>query len=158
LRRLFLVAAFALTAVTSLALPASAGTLDTLITAATPGLVEILGVVLTGLIGWAANVARQKWGIEIEVRHREALQSALLNGARLALARQLTGAAAADLIIGFVRQSVPDALAALRPSVETLEILAGAKLEEAIRDGVQVTVPSVDALSAALANATGRRR
>ncbi len=32
-----------------------------------------IGLVLTGIIAWAASKAPQKWGVEIEARHREAL-------------------------------------------------------------------------------------
>ena len=58
--------------------------MQSIIAAVTPGILEILGVLLTGIIGWAATKARQKWNIDIEARHRKALQSALLTGATLA--------------------------------------------------------------------------
>jgi hypothetical protein len=58
-----------------------------LVQALLPHALEILGAVLTVLIGWAADAARRNWGIQIEAKHREALQSALLTGARMAIQR-----------------------------------------------------------------------
>ena len=37
---------------------ASAGRLDTIISATTPGVLDLIGVALTGIIGWAATMAR----------------------------------------------------------------------------------------------------
>lgn len=136
------------------AMPASAGATSDFITAAAPGVVELIGLALTWLIGWAASRARQKWGIEIEARHREALQSALLNGARLALNRQLTGKAAIDLVLTYIRASVPDAIGALKASPEVLTDLARAKLEQAAAEKARdLTGAAVDKLADALRRA-----
>ncbi|MBD9528366.1 hypothetical protein IB235_16235 [Paracoccus sp. PAR01] len=112
-------------------MPATAAPLDAFITAATPSIIELLGAFLTAAIALAARTARQKWGIEIEAKHREALQSAILTGARLAIAGRLDTAAAIQLILKHVSVSVPDAVTALQPSAEVLENLARAKLQEA---------------------------
>lgn len=101
-----------------------------IIDAASPHLLEIAGLVLTALIGWAANTARRKWGVDIDAKHREALHSALMTGARLAASRQLTAAAAVDLILGYVKTSVPGAVGKLNPPQSVLENLAKAKLQE----------------------------
>lgn len=98
-----------------------------------PHVMEIIGILLTAIIGWAAAKARQKWGIDIQAHHREALHWALHTGTQLALERKLTGEAARSLILDYVRRSVPDALAAISPSPATLENLAESKLEEARR-------------------------
>lgn len=135
---------------------AHAGALGDFMTAAAPGVVELIGLALTGIIGWAAARARAKWGIEIEARHREALQSALLNGARLALDRQMTGKAAIDLVLTFIRASVPDAIGNLKASPEVLTDLARAKLEQAAAEKARdVTGAAVDKLADALRKATG---
>lgn len=110
---------------------AMASPVGDIITAITPGLVEILGVLLTGIIAWAAAMAREKWGVDIEARHRAALQSALMSGARLALDRKLDAKAALDLILSYARASVPDAIRVLNPPAQVLEDLARAKLQEA---------------------------
>lgn len=102
-----------------------------IIVAAAPGLIELFGVALAALLGWAANTARKRWGIEIEAKHREALQSAILNGARMALEGNLTGQAAIRLILSHVQASVPGAVTALQPTKTVLENLAKAKLQEA---------------------------
>ncbi len=104
--------------------------MEDLIKALEPHLMEILGLVVTAVIGWAATAARKRWGIEIEAKHREALQSAVLTGARLAMQRQMTASKAVELILGYVEASVPDALRALRPREDVLSNLARAKLQE----------------------------
>ncbi|MDF3606353.1 hypothetical protein PE067_09495 [Paracoccus sp. DMF-8] len=125
-----------------------------IIAAITPGLVEILGVLLTGIIAWAASKAREKWGIDIEARHRDALQSALMTGARLALANELTGKDAINLILNYVRQSVPDAIGKLNPDADVLMDLAKAKLEQAVTEKARdLTGGAVDKLTDALKRA-----
>lgn len=105
--------------------------MDLIKAAVLPHLLEIINILLAGLVAWVANVARKKWGVDIEARHREALQSALLTGARLALDRKLDARAGLQLILSYVRASVPDAILALNPSAKVLEDLAQAKLQEA---------------------------
>ena len=119
--------------------------MQTILNAAMPHVLEILGLALTGIIGWAATTARQKWGIDIAARHRDALHSALMTGAQLAIARELTGRAALELTLGYVRSSVPDAIGALKPNPAVLQNLAEAKLKDA-----------QDMLTGALHNAIAR--
>ncbi|WP_449044211.1 hypothetical protein [Paracoccus versutus] len=131
--------------------------MQTIITAAAPHILELLGLVLTGIIGWAAAAARRKWGIDIEASHREAMHWALYTGAQLALERKLTGKAAIDLILGYARRSVPDAIGNLKPSAEVLTDLAKAKLEQAAAEKVKdVTDAAVDTLAEALRRAGAR--
>jgi len=128
--------------------------MQSIIHAAAPHVLELLGLAITGIIGWAAAAVRRKWGIEIEARHREALQSALLNAARLALRRELTGAAAINLILEYAGRSVPDAISALRPGPEVMIDLAKAKLEEAAAEKITAaTGAAVDKLADALRRA-----
>ncbi|MGN7867816.1 hypothetical protein [Paracoccus sp. 22332] len=105
--------------------------MQTIITAATPHLLEILGLILTAIIGWAASKARQKWGLDIEAKHRDALHEALMTAARLAIGRNLTGQAAISLILDYAKRSVPDALDKLSPPAVVIENLAQSKLEKA---------------------------
>lgn len=128
--------------------------MQSIITAASPHILELLGVLLTGIIGWAAAAARRKWGIEIEARYREALHSALLTGAQLAMKHELTGKAAIDLVLRYIKQSVPDAIGSLKPSPDVLTDLAKAKLEQVAQAKVkEATGAAVDALSDALRKA-----
>lgn len=94
-----------------------------------PMLLNIAGAVLSLVIAWAAFTAKRKWNIEIEAKHRDALHMAFMTAARLALAKQLTGAAALQLALDYARKSVPDALDYLRPSVATQKELAESKLQ-----------------------------
>lgn len=106
------------------AMPSMALAQDTVIVTAEPSIVQqlvgmtlpALGLVITALLTWAANELHKRTGIDIEARHREALQSALLNGVRFAL--QKAGwlpdtPLPADLLAkasSYVGSSVPDAL------------------------------------------------
>ncbi|MFC3628182.1 hypothetical protein ACFOM8_01845 [Paracoccus angustae] len=103
--------------------------MDDLFNAAAPHLLEIAGLLLTAIIGWAANTARRKWGIDIEAKYQSDLHTALTTAARLALAKQMTGAAAIDLILDYAKRSVPDALNKLNPSQAVIENLAKSKIE-----------------------------
>ncbi len=114
----------------TLAVPAAASTGSDLLNALTPSLLDLAGVVLTALIGFA-TVRFQHWtGIQIEARHREALHSAIMTAARVAVARGLTREVAAEFVSSYVRASVPDALKRLSPSVETMDALVRSKLLE----------------------------
>lgn len=128
--------------------------MQSIITAASPHILELLGVLLTGIIGWAAAAARRKWGIEIEARYREALHSALMTGAQLAMKHELTGKAAINLVLRYIKQSVPDAIGNLKPSPDVLTDLAKAKIEQVAQAKVkEATGAAVDALNDALRKA-----
>ncbi len=128
--------------------------MESIIDAATPHLLDLLGLVLTGIIGWAASKARQKWGVEIEARHREALHSALLTGAQLALKHELSGKTAIDLVLRYIRESVPDAISGLDASPAVLTDLAKAKIEQLAAEKIKVvTGAAVDQLTDALRRA-----
>ncbi|MWP40293.1 hypothetical protein GQY15_22405 [Rhodobacter sphaeroides] len=117
--------------ITTLALPAAASPAGDLMVALTPSLLDLAGVVLTALIGFA-TVRFQRWtGIQIEARHREALHSAIMTAARLAVARKLTPDAATEFASSYVRNSVPDALKQLAPSADTLDVLVLSRLAQA---------------------------
>ncbi|MGP3698792.1 hypothetical protein ACTVZP_16095, partial [Rhodobacter sp. NSM] len=97
----------------------------------TPSLLDLAGVVLTALIGLVA-VRFQHWtGIQIEARHREALHSAIMTAARLAVARKLAPDAATEFVSSYVRYSVPDALKQLAPPADTLDALVRSRLAQA---------------------------
>ena len=121
-------------------LAASAGALSDFATAAAPGVVELIGLALTGIIGWAATRARAKWGIEIEATHRAALHSALMSGIRAALLRGLQGSEAVEAAIIHASGSVPDAIKALQPDGSVLTRIAEAKLRDALNELPLVTV------------------
>ena len=128
--------------------------MQSIITAASPHILELLGVLLTGIIGWAAAAARRKWGIEIEARYREALHSALMTGAQLAMKNELTGKAAIDLVLRYIKQSVPDAIGSLKPSPDVLTDLAKAKIEQVAQaKAKEATGAAVDKLAEALRRA-----
>lgn len=84
-----------------------------------PYVMEVASIAIAGLVGWAARRVHQLTGLNIEARHREALQSALENGARLVIERIGRSAAGKSVPVGnailedgveYVLRSVPDAV------------------------------------------------
>jgi hypothetical protein len=72
----------------------------------------------------------RKLGIDIEAKHRDALQTALQSAAMLALARG-TGQGASYAAIEYVRNSVPDAVAKFGLDDQRIEELLLPKITEA---------------------------
>lgn len=99
---------------------------------ALPIALTFIAAFLARVLAAAAKVAQDRWGIEIEATHRDALHSALMSGIRAALSRGLTGQAVVDAAVAHARGSVPDALAHLNPAAEVLANLAKSKLREAV--------------------------
>jgi|APEBP8051073058_1049385.scaffolds.fasta_scaffold27159_2 hypothetical protein len=95
-----------------------------------PILLQLIAAALGLILLRASEAARARWGIEIEARHREALQSALMSGISAALTRGLRGDAAIQAGIAYAHDSVPDALAALKPDPKVLRSLAEAKFHQ----------------------------
>lgn len=96
-----------------------------------PGLVTLFGTILTILIAKAASVAQERWGIEVDAGHREALHAALMSGIQAALLRGLTGGEAVEAAVRHAQSSVPGAIAKLSPGPGVLTSIAQAKLREA---------------------------
>lgn len=85
-----------------------------------PVLAEWLNVAIAAAVAYAANLLRQKFKIEIEANHRDALQTALTNAAGLVIAKVGsvaetvkvgTGTPALDEGVTYVLKAAPDALA-----------------------------------------------
>jgi len=102
-----------------------------LLSALLPHLLELIGALLAGAIGWAALRFHTWTGIQIEAVDREALHSALMTGARAALSRGLNVQQAAEAAVGYAQSSVPGALAKLKPTDAVLQNLARAKVAQA---------------------------
>lgn len=99
--------------------------------AASPMLLDLLDVVLVILLARISAIATKRWGIEIEAKHREALQTAIMSGIRAAIGRGEGGSVAVQSALSHAMRSVPDAIAALRPAGGVLTSIAEAKLREA---------------------------
>lgn len=114
--------------------------MNELIEQLTPAIVSLAATILTFLAYRANAYLKAKTGFEIEAMNRDALHSALETGVELAIAKaskNKTAAAAAqdelvDLIVAYVKRSVPDAIGALKPSQEQLKDMAIAKVEQRI--------------------------
>lgn len=100
--------------------------------AASPFLVDLLDVILVILLARISAIAAKRWGIEIEAKHREALQTAIMSGIRAAVGRGEIGSVAVQSALSHALRSVPDAITALRPAAGVLTSIAEAKLRESI--------------------------
>lgn len=113
-----------------LAMPALAA--NSIMETLAPPLLNVLSVVVTAAISVAAARFTQLTGVQIEARHREALHSALMTAARVAVERNFSGANAVSFVEDYARRSVPDAIRALAPSPTTLEALARSKIRQVL--------------------------
>lgn len=97
-----------------------------------PPLLLILSTILGRIIARAALVAHKRWGIEIEARHREALQSAMMTGITAALARGLKADAAISAAIQHATGAgARDAVEFFDLGMDELKKLAESKLHSA---------------------------
>ena len=107
--------------------------LNQIYAATLPPLLLIIGTVIGRILARLAKVAQDRWGIEIEARHREALQSAMMTGITAALTRGLRGKDAIDAaIIQAIGAGARDAVDFFELGTAELERLAEAKLHSAI--------------------------
>ena len=104
-----------------------------------PYLIAVVSVVATAIIGWLAELLRRKFHLDIEASHREALQTALCNGAGLLIAKlgdalagrklDLKSIALAEAV-NYVLQSVPDAVRHFGVTPEAVAEKIQAKLSQ----------------------------
>jgi phage-related protein len=97
-----------------------------------PTLLQIISAILGVLLIRISTVAKTRWGIEIEARHREALQTALMSGIQAALSRGESGPDAISSAVKHAAESVPDAITALKPASGVLASIAEGKLRDAL--------------------------
>lgn len=115
-----------------------------------PAILALLGAILTPLLALLFDLLRKRFGLDMDARNREALHSALMTGAQLALSRKLTGAAALKLMLDYASVSVPGAIAYFGTSTDHLRKMAEAKLEQV---GAAAAAKAGDALTDALRKA-----
>jgi hypothetical protein len=101
----------------AVASPATTVNFDPFIAEIMPYVLALASAVIAAGVAWITRKVHQWTGINIEAKHREALQSALTNGARAAIGRYTPGGVAFDmksvpikLGVDFVLHSVPDAV------------------------------------------------
>lgn len=105
---------------------------------AQPIIVDLLLTLILAIIAWLMRKLPERWRLDIEARHREALHKALDTGIGLAIdtMQKHPTIAAPDMAIGtvldYVERSVPDALRRLAPSRAHLEDMARSKLQQKV--------------------------
>ncbi|UZF95723.1 hypothetical protein [Bosea sp. NBC_00550] len=82
----FVAACFALLFMAAIASAQTPSTGSAIFEIVRPFLVEIASVVISGAVLWLVGTVKAKYIIEIEARHRDALQAALTNAAGLVTA------------------------------------------------------------------------
>lgn len=84
-----------------------------------PYLVAVVSVLATAIVGWLAELLRRKFNLDIDAAHRDALQTALTNGAGLLIGKAGNAIAGKKLdlksavlaeAVNYVLQAVPDAI------------------------------------------------
>ena len=109
--------------------------LDSIQAVLQPIIVDYAVWIALGLIGWLMRRLPERFRLDIEARHREALHRALDTAVGLIIdtAQRHPGIAIPDAAItrglGYIRQSVPQALRRLGPSQEQLEAMLRSKLQ-----------------------------
>ncbi len=108
--------------------------LETLMGLLAPHFPELIGALITALIGFIAAQIKARTGSELDARARDALHSALTTGAMLALARYgrkagVNQEAMVAEAVSYAKASVPDAIKRLGPVGSVLADLAVAKIE-----------------------------
>lgn len=104
--------------------------LSQLYAAVLPPLLALLSIILGRVIARAATVAQERWGIEVEARHREALQSAVMTGITAAMGRGLRGPEAIRAAIEYtLSKGAPDAVDFFDLGMEDLSRIAESKLQ-----------------------------
>lgn len=108
--------------------------LNDILAATMPALITLFGTALTIILNRAASAARERWGIEVEARHREALHSAIMSGVQAALLKGVARSEAVEAAVTYAKKSVPDAIRNLSPSPDVLKSIAEAKLRAVLKD------------------------
>ena len=112
--------------------------IDSLQSVLQPVIVDLLMFVILALAGWVMSKLPEKWRVEIEAKHREALHKALDTGIGLLIDTAQKHPAVAgpdmalDTVLDYVERSVPDAIKRLGPSRKQLEDMARAKLQQRV--------------------------
>ncbi|ALF02120.1 hypothetical protein [Salipiger abyssi] len=104
--------------------------LQSLLIAIEPQLVELCAVIVTALIGWLFTILRTHFKMQIEEKHERAIKKAAATGAKAAIRAGFKGLEAKTYMRRHVFESVPDAMAALRPKPLTFDNI----LESALGD------------------------
>ena len=107
-------------------------TLTLLWQAILPYLVEIIGVIVLAVIGWAADTLRQYTRIEIEAKHRAALHMALMSGLKAALMRGDKNPV--ESALEHATRSTPDPIRALKGHPGTLRGIAQGMLPTVVAE------------------------
>ncbi|QDL91636.1 hypothetical protein FDP22_07455 [Paroceanicella profunda] len=111
--------------------------MQTLLDTLAPVALELAGTLASALVAWLALVAKQRLGLDIEARHRAALDAAIMTGVRLALRRVGVAlppagapphAAQIETAVDDVKRSVPDAVKRLRASEDVLRAKVAAAI------------------------------
>lgn len=106
-----------------------------------PYLVELAAGFIVAVVGWLATTIKAKLGIDIEARHREALQAALTNAAGLVINRAGGAVGALHLPthnpmitegVDYVVKAAPDALKHFGITPEAARSVLAEKLEAKI--------------------------
>ena len=110
---------------------------ETIIQVFMPIYAAVMAILVPVAVGYVVKLFRDKTGIEIEAKHRDALQSALESAARTAVLKLGSSAVSGQgrgIVVDYVRRSVPDAVREFGLDDSTIERLALPKIEKVAGD------------------------
>lgn len=89
-------------------------------------ILQICGVLITAIIGWAATRFSAATGVNIDAHHRDALHQAIVSGVAAAMDEGLVAGAdeTYNRVLSHARRSVPDAIAHFGASEDVLRTIA----------------------------------
>lgn len=99
-----------------------------------PALFELLSVIVSAAITWAAIVFKQKTGVEIQKKYQDDLHRALDTGIKAAIQKLSITASTQQLVehaVEYAHTSVPDAIKSLEPEAGVMSKIATAKVNDA---------------------------
>jgi len=110
-----------------------------------PYLLAVVSVVATAIVGWLAELLRRKFNLDIDAAHRDALQTALANGAGLLIGKAGTAVAGKklDLKSAALAEAVNYVITAVPDAVRHFGITP-----EAVAEKLQAKLPRVSARNA----------
>lgn len=106
---------------------------EILVSALAPHLLDAAGILLASVMTLLTLAAKKAFGLEVEKRHAEKVHGALMSGLKAALEKgpQAGREALVEAAIEYAKESVPDALKALKPPESVLRDLATSKIGQA---------------------------
>jgi hypothetical protein len=105
--------------------------METILNALAPYIAEIIGGLALLMINALRVELKRRTGIQVSDAAARRLSDAFERAAALALQRKLTGPSAVDLMLDYLRTTLPETLAQVAPAEDALRLRAEASMASA---------------------------